>query len=99
VRAEATRLLPGAPVVASWGVYELPLSFYLGRRVVAVQSDDDLRRVMTTAPAASALLTQAALAQVEHRRDLQVVPLDRLNFDRVVLVSHGAGPPPGPARR
>jgi 4-amino-4-deoxy-L-arabinose transferase-like glycosyltransferase len=93
VRAEARRLLPETPVVAAWGIYELPFSFYLGRRVAAVGTAGDLRRVMSEYPRASAVLTESALAQMPERGDLQVVPLDRLDFSRIVLVSLAAGPP------
>jgi 4-amino-4-deoxy-L-arabinose transferase-like glycosyltransferase len=88
VRAEALRLLPEAPVVATWGVYDLPLSFYLGRRVLPVQTLGDLDRVMAEHPRGSAVLSQAALGEVADRRHLRVVPLDWLNFDPIVLVSH-----------
>ena len=85
--AEAARLLPGAPVVAAWGVYELPFSFYFDRSVVAIASDRDLRRIMEQHPGSSAVLTEAALAQVEDRGRLRVMPLQRLNFDSIVLVT------------
>jgi 4-amino-4-deoxy-L-arabinose transferase-like glycosyltransferase len=87
MRAEVRRLLPEAPVVATWGIYELPLSFYLGRRVVPIRTDGDLRRMMSEHPRSSAVLTEAALAQVEDRGRFRVLPLDRLNFDPIVLVS------------
>jgi len=99
VHVAADRLLPEAPVVAAWGVYELPFSFYLDRRVVSVSSDGDLRRVMAQHPGSSAVLTEAALAQVEDRARLLVVPLDRLNFESIVLVTDFRGRPraaPGP---
>jgi 4-amino-4-deoxy-L-arabinose transferase-like glycosyltransferase len=88
VRAEALRLLPEAPVVATWGVYDLPLSFYLGRRVLPVQTLGDLDRVMAEHPRGSAVLSQAALAEVADRGHLRVVPLDWLNFEPIVLVSY-----------
>jgi len=93
VRAEARRLLPESPVMATWGVYDLPLSFYFGRRVTSIGTDDDLRRLMSEHPSASAVLTQAALAQVGDRGRLRVLPLDRLNFDAIVLVSYPADSP------
>ena len=93
VGAEARRLLPEAPVVAAWGVYELPFSFYFGRRVVAIRTDGDLRRVMSEHPRASAVLTESALSQVEDRGRLLVLPLDRLNFGPIVLVSPSPEPP------
>jgi 4-amino-4-deoxy-L-arabinose transferase-like glycosyltransferase len=94
VRAEVLRLLPEAPVVATWGVYDLPLSFYLGRRVLPVQTLGDLDRVMATHPRGSAVLSQAALAGVADRGHLRVVPLDELNFHPIVLVTPRAGSQP-----
>lgn len=98
VRAEAQRLLPEAPVVATWGVYELPFSFYSDHRVVSVASDHDLHRVMAQYPGSSAVLTEAALALVEDRARLRVLPLDRFNFDSIVLVTYSPGPPSAAAR-
>lgn len=93
VRAEVRRLVPDAPVVATWGVYDLPVSFYLGRRVQPVQTPGDLERVMAQNPRGSALLSGSALAEMADRGPLRVVPLDRLNFLPIVLVSY---PPGGP---
>ena len=75
-------------MVATWGVYDLPLSFYLGRRVLPVQTLGDLDRVMAEHPRGSAVLSQAALGEVADRRHLRVLPLDWLNFDPIVLVSY-----------
>jgi len=98
VHAEAKRLLPEAPVVAAWGVYELPFSFYFDHKVVSVATDHDLRRIMTQQPGSSAVLSEAALAQVEDRARLRVVPLDRLNFDSIVLVTYSPDAPRAAAR-
>jgi 4-amino-4-deoxy-L-arabinose transferase-like glycosyltransferase len=98
VRAEARRLLPESPVVATWGVYELPLSFYLGRRVVPIRTDVDLARMMSEHPQASAVLTEDALARVPDRARFRVLPLDRLNFDQIVLVSRSPDAPRPDAR-
>jgi 4-amino-4-deoxy-L-arabinose transferase-like glycosyltransferase len=95
VRAQAQRLLPGSPVVATWGVYNLPLSFYFGRRVAAIATDEDLRRAMSEHPRASALVTEAALAGVSDRQGLRVVPLEPLDFRPVMLVSHRHDPARG----
>ncbi len=93
LRAEARRLLPEDPVVATWGVYDLPLSFYLGRPVKAIHTDRDLRRVMSEHPRASAVLTRTALAQVEDPARLRVLPLERMNLDSIVLVSYSPDVP------
>ena len=99
VREEVQRLLPGAPVVATWGVYDLPMSFYLGRRVLSIQTLGDLDRVMAEHPGGSAVLSQAALGEIGDRRHLRVLPLDRLNFYPIVLVSYpDAASPRGGSR-
>jgi 4-amino-4-deoxy-L-arabinose transferase-like glycosyltransferase len=98
VRSEARRLLPEAPVVAAWGVYELPFSFYFGRQVAAIRTAGDLRRVMAAHPRSSAVVTRSVLDQVEDRGRLHVVPLDRLNFDSIVLVSYTPDSPRAGAR-
>jgi 4-amino-4-deoxy-L-arabinose transferase-like glycosyltransferase len=98
VHAAAQRLVPEAPVVATWGVYELPFSFYFDRRVVSVETDDDLRRVMAQHPRASAVLTMAALAQLDERQHFRIVSLDRLNFDSIVLVTNAPDAPRAGAR-
>jgi 4-amino-4-deoxy-L-arabinose transferase-like glycosyltransferase len=98
VQAEAARLLPEAPVVAAWGVYELPFSFYFDRKVVSVATDEALRRAMAQHPHASAVLTTAALAHVEDRARLRVLPLERLNFDSIVLVTYSPAAPAAAAR-
>lgn len=96
---EARRLLPEHPVVAAWGVYDLPLAFYLGHQVRQLHTDRDLHRVMSEYPKSSAVLTEAALAQVEDRARLQVLPLDRANFGSIVLVSYRPEAPSPDTRR
>ena len=88
VRVEVERLSPEAPVVATWGVYDLSLSFYLGRPVLPVQTLGDLDRVMAEHPGGSAVLSRAALGEVGDRRHLRVLPLDWLNFEPIVLVTY-----------
>ncbi len=48
---------------------------------------------MAEHPGSSAVLSGAALAQLEDRARLRVVPLDRINFDSVVLVTYSSEPP------
>jgi len=98
VQAEAVRLLPEAPVVAAWGVSELPFTFYFDRKIVSVETDEALRRAMAQQPQSSAVLTRDALAQVEDRDRLRVWPLDRLNADSIVLVTYFPHAPPAPTR-
>jgi len=98
VQAEAVRLLPEAPVVAAWGVSELPFTFYFDRKIVSVETDEALRRAMAQRPQSSAVLTRDALAQVEDRDRLRVWPLDPLNADSIVLVTYFPHAPPAPTR-
>jgi hypothetical protein len=49
---------------------------------------------MATHPRGSAVLSQAALAEVADRGHLRVVPLDELNFHPIVLVSYPDAPAP-----
>ena len=60
----------------------------LGRRVPPVQTLGALDRVMAGHPRGSTVLSQTALAEVADRGQLRVVPLDRLNFGPIVLVSY-----------
>lgn len=93
VHAQVERLLPSTPVVAAWGVYELPFSFYFHRPVVSVSTSSDLRRVMGQHPQSSAVLTTGALAQLDDRAQLRILPLQRLNFDSIVLVTYSPDTP------
>ena len=56
--------------------------------MLPVQTPGELDRVMAEHPRGSAVLSQAALAEVAGRGNLRVVPLDWLNFRPVVLVSY-----------
>jgi len=87
LHAEVARILPDTRVVATWGVNELPFSFYFDQPVASIATDADLDRVMAQNPGAGAVLTGAALAQLLDRARFQVLPLDRLNFDSIVLVT------------
>jgi hypothetical protein len=56
-------------------------------RVVPIRTDGNFARMMSEHPRASAVLTERALAQVPDRGRFRLLPLDRLNFDQIVLVS------------
>ena len=84
--AERVRpVLGDAAVVASWGLPELPLSFYLNRPVVGVKTSAALDRVMSEKPAV-AVVTEAALARREDRARLQVLVRDRLALQSISLI-------------
>jgi len=78
--------LQGASVVATWGVPELPLSFYFHRRVVLVESLEDLERVMADGARAVAIMTDGALAGSRERERLEVLMNDRLALRPISLV-------------
>jgi hypothetical protein len=54
--------------------------------------------VMGQHPQSSAVLTVGALAQLDDRAQLRVLPLDRLNFDSIVLVTYSPDSPGASAR-
>jgi 4-amino-4-deoxy-L-arabinose transferase-like glycosyltransferase len=76
--------LRDASVLATWGVPELPLSFYMNRRVVAVETTAELDRVMSGAGLAVAIMTEGVLASSRER--FAVLVNDRLALRSVSLV-------------
>jgi 4-amino-4-deoxy-L-arabinose transferase-like glycosyltransferase len=80
--------LRDASVVASWGVPELPLSFYFNRPVVAVESSADLDRVMSAGGLAVAIMTEGVLASNPER--VEVLMNDRLALRAISLVRRDA---------
>ncbi len=75
-----------ASVVASWGVPELPLTFYLARPVVAVENNADLQRVMSGGTRAVAIMTEGILASAREREPFEVLMNDRLALRSISLV-------------
>ncbi|PYN59265.1 MAG: hypothetical protein DMD92_09585 [Candidatus Rokuibacteriota bacterium] len=78
--------LQGASVVATWGVPELPLSFYFHRRVVRVETVDDLERVMSSGAPAVAIMTDGVLAGNRDRGRLEVLVQERFTLQSISLV-------------
>jgi 4-amino-4-deoxy-L-arabinose transferase-like glycosyltransferase len=78
--------LRDAPVLATWGVPELPLSFYMNRRVVVVETSAELDRVMSGAAPAVAIMTEGVLASSHERGRLAILVNDRLALRSVSLV-------------
>ncbi len=76
--------LRDASVLATWGVPELPLSFYMNRRVVAVETNAELDRVTSGAGPAVAIMTEGVLASSRER--FAVLVNDRLALRSVSLV-------------
>lgn len=82
----------------AWYFPQLNGVVYFDRRVVALKTDSDLRRVMSQHPPGSAVLTESALAQVADRGGLRVLPVQRLASDPVVLVTRGPAAAPAAVR-
>lgn len=78
--------LATAPVVATWGIPELPLSFYFNRRVVVVETSAELDRVTAGATPVVALMTEGVLAAQRERERLAVLMNDRLALRTISLV-------------
>ena len=78
--------LQGASVVATWGVPELPLSFYFHRRVVRVETVDDLERVMSGGATAVAIMTDGVLAGNRDRERLEVLMQETFTLQSISLV-------------
>ena len=78
--------LERASVVATWGVPELPLSFYFNRRVVAVETNAELDRVMSGAVEAVAIMTEGVLASSRERERLEILMNDLLALRTISLV-------------
>jgi 4-amino-4-deoxy-L-arabinose transferase-like glycosyltransferase len=78
--------LAGASVVATWGVPELPLSFYFNRPVVAVETTAELDRIISGTVPAVAIVTEGVLASSHARERLEVLMNDRLALRTISLV-------------
>jgi 4-amino-4-deoxy-L-arabinose transferase-like glycosyltransferase len=83
-------LLGEAPLVAAWGMAELPLAFYADRTVVSMESDRELRDVMAREPRSLVVATEANWRRLEEP-GLTVLARDRLASKPVVLVRGGGG--------
>jgi 4-amino-4-deoxy-L-arabinose transferase-like glycosyltransferase len=91
--AEIKPLIQDGRVVAAWGIPELPLSFYFADRLVAVDTDRELRQAVASDRRSLALLTEAALAQLAERDRAEVLMRRRVGFRPVVLVRYEATAP------
>jgi hypothetical protein len=78
--------LDEAPVVATWGLHDLPLSFYSGRRAVAVETDRDLRKTLASDRRAVAIVTERALGASDDGARLTRLGIDRFASEAVWLV-------------
>lgn len=99
MREEVRRRVGESELVAAAGAYAIPLAFYFDRPVVAVETDDELRRLTAGDPRRVAIVTDEMLDRAGARDEWTVLWRDRLGR-RPVSVVGGAGPPApaGPSR-
>ena len=81
--SRARPLLAEAPTVVVWGIPPLPLAFYLGRPVIGVRSEEQLRAALERYPGAVVIASESNWAR---RRTVEARP----ESPRVVLVRRGA---------
>ena len=89
-------LLRGSPVVATVGLADMPLSFYLRRTVVAADTARNLREVVGGASPGVAIVTDRALTSLEDGDAYTVLMRDRLALRPIVVVAYRATAPTRP---
>jgi hypothetical protein len=83
-------LLRESPVVATVGLADMPLSFYLRRTVVPAGTAQSLREVVGGASPAVAIVTDRALTSLEDGDAYTVLMRDRLALRAIVVVAYRA---------
>jgi 4-amino-4-deoxy-L-arabinose transferase-like glycosyltransferase len=89
-------LLRESPVVATVGLADMPLSFYLRRTVVSAGTARNLREVVSGASPAVAIVTDRALTSLEDGDAYTVLMRDRLALRPIVVVAYRATAPTRP---
>jgi len=84
--------LRGEPVVATLGLADMPLAFYLGRPVVPTATDVTLREVVRGATPAVAIVTDRALPSLAAGDGFTVLMRDRLALRPIAVVGYHAAP-------
>jgi 4-amino-4-deoxy-L-arabinose transferase-like glycosyltransferase len=89
LRAELGQDFQGAPTVAAtWGLHELPLSFYLAQPVVAVESEPELDALLSSRARSVAIITEAAMSHLKDRGHLTVLRKTRFAFRSIFVVNY-----------
>jgi 4-amino-4-deoxy-L-arabinose transferase-like glycosyltransferase len=88
MHADVKPLIHDGRVVAAWGVPELPLSFYFAERLVAVDTDRELRQAVSADPRSLAIVTESALDQLVDRDRAKILMRARLGYRSVALVRY-----------
>jgi len=89
-------LLREAPIVATVGLADMPLSFYLRRTVVPAGTAQNLREVVGGASPAVAIVTDRALTSLEDGGAYTVLMRDRLALRPILVVAYRATTPTRP---
>jgi hypothetical protein len=89
-------LLRESPVVATLGLADMPLSFYLRRTVVPAGTARNLRAVVGGDSPAVAIVTDRALTSPEDSDGFTVLMRDRLAQRPIMIVAYRTTPPTRP---
>jgi len=89
-------LLRESPIVATLGLADMPLAFYLHLPVVPVGTASNLREVVRGDSQAVAIVTDRALTSVEDRDGFTVLMHDRLALRPILVVAYRSTPPTRP---
>ena len=89
-------ILRTSPVVATLGLADMPLAFYLRRPVVAAGTARNLREVVRADSQAVAIVADRALTSLEDRDGFTVLMHDRLALRPIVVVGYRTTSPTRP---
>jgi len=88
--------VPATPVVATLGLADMPLAFYLRRPVVPAGTAGNLRDVVGGATPAVAIVTDRALTTLQAGDGFTVLMHDRLALRPIAVVGYRATAPNRP---
>ena len=89
-------LLRESPVVATLGLADMPLAFYLRRPVVPAGTAGNLREVVRGDGTAVAIVTDRALTSLEDADGFTVLMRDRFALRPIAIVAYRTAPPTRP---
>lgn len=93
LRERVAPIVAQSRVVATWGLPDLPVSFYLDRPVVNVDSADYLRRVASERPETVAIVADRALASLGQREGYRVLLRAHFGQRPISVVDFAPDPP------
>ena len=89
-------ILRGSPVVATLGLADMPLAFYLRRPVVPAGNASNLREVVRADSQAVVIVTDRALRSLEDADGFTILMHDRLALSPIVIVAYRTASPTRP---